>query len=343
MKKYFVFAVFMLFAVTCFSQDYIYLKSGEALAVIVLEEGAITVRYRYFDDTSKKMYFIEKSDIYKIVYQNGKEVIYNKAERQNDDNRTRTQERDNYNQSPSRDDYYNNRIRPDNYENRRQAPSNNSIENYARKREPFSEFHVGVVLPQGDFADDNLENCFLNSEGFSGCAATGFNLGYKYYSPLSVSYLSLVFGLDGFYNGLSDDFKDAVDETGAISSWPAFLNFAATAGLNLACPVSDGLSIYGEVVGGFNWSKMTDMKGTSEDSYYNRVSAKVTFDSGFGFCYAFGGGILINKQFSIGLRYNDLNSYKYKMKAKEDGKNAGTEKTSKLSITNLTITLGILF
>jgi hypothetical protein len=84
MKKYFVFAVFMLFAVTCFSQDYIYLKTGEVLEVTVLEEGALTVRYRYFDDTSKKMYFAEKSDIYKIVYPDGKEVTYNKSERKED-------------------------------------------------------------------------------------------------------------------------------------------------------------------------------------------------------------------------------------------------------------------
>jgi hypothetical protein len=308
MKKYFVFAVFMLFAVTCFSQDYIYLKTGEVLKVTGVEEDAVTVRYQYFDDTSKKLQFVEKSGIFKIVYQNGKEVTYNPPAK-------RTELR--------------------------------SV--YARTGEPFSEFHAGFAFPQGDFADKYE-------------ASTGFNLGYKHYRPLYASYSSFVFGLNGFYNKITDGdnikVKDIV--TDAINSRytfteftrPAFLNFSATIGLNLTHPISDGLSIFGEVLGGLNWSKVTDVE---LDGRYNGnggtsdfLHVRATFDHGLGFCYSLRGGILINKNISIGLGYNDLNSYKYKMKVRvEEGSNSSIDDKKfslpSIAISNLTISMGILF
>jgi hypothetical protein len=335
MKKYFLFTAFILIAATCFSQDYIYLKSGEVLEVTILEEGSITVRYRIFDDASKKMYFVEKTDIKRIVFQNGKEVTYSSGESRKQ-TQPQTQIQDEYDENRNSNGY--NRRPSGNYATRKPPVSydrRDEVEQEAKT--PFSQIHAGVVLPQGD-ADD----------GF----ATGFNLGYKHYSPLSASNLSFVFGLNAFYNGLDSDYKDALakgiaNEIGYsvdITTASASLNFSAIGGLNFAYPVSDKLDIYGEAAGGINFSQLTNTKA---DIANGSATLKLTFAPGFKFCYAFGGGILIEGKYSIGLQYNNLNSYEYKSKIKVEGggtsESGDAGKLSVASLNNLTIALGLLF
>ncbi|MDR2086964.1 MAG: hypothetical protein LBP72_07280, partial [Dysgonamonadaceae bacterium] len=129
----------------------------------------------------------------------------------------------------------------------------------------FSQFHVGVALPQGDFGDGDVDDDEPFGDGV-GFAATGFNVGYKYYNPLSAKNLSLVFALDVFYNGLNsdvkDDFEDAEDAADGDFEYslPAYLNIPVTLGLNYAHPLSSTIDLYGEVALGFNFSKITDLK-----------------------------------------------------------------------------------
>jgi hypothetical protein len=347
MKKYFLFATFVLLAVNCFSQDYIYLKTGEVLETVIVHEGVITVRYRHFNDTSKKMYFVEKSDIVRIVFQDGKEKTYSSRE----EIQTRN-DLDDKRESQTRNDFDYNRRNSDTYENRRQPQSNRRQNDYPETiNNPRSQIHGGIVFPQVD-----IKEIF----------ATGFNIGYKHYSPLSASNVSLVFGLDAFYNESNSEFESEwaydvpsiVSENGSYAdinpnSYPVFLNFAATGGFNFTYPVSDKLSVYGEIVGGINFSKMTNLEA---DFKFNRYSTNddvgsidVTFEPNFGFCYALGGGIIINNKLSIGLRYNDLNSYNYEIKGRARSSNGvnvsvrGDDEFKVYFMTNLTIALGILF
>jgi hypothetical protein len=94
----------------------------------------------------------------------------------------RTQNRDTYdNRNRSKSDYDYNRRNTDNYEPRRQALSNDRQTNYVQERNstPFSQIHIGIVFPQGDFGDGDVDKDAPFGDGV-GFAATGFNIGYKY-------------------------------------------------------------------------------------------------------------------------------------------------------------------
>jgi opacity protein-like surface antigen len=212
----------------------------------------------------------------------------------------------------------------------------------------FSGFqiHAGVAFPTGDFGSDNKNKGPENGHGH---AATGFNLGFKYYAPLaSVNGLSLVFGLDAFYNGLQSDYtEDAIeeveDEGGEITT-PKFFNIPLTAGINYAHTLNDNLNLYGEFGLGVNFSKVTNSVVEFEDDDYKSTTS---YKAAFGFTYGLEAGILINKKFNIGLRYSGLGSYKYKGTSTEEYNENEDEDdikfSKKLPINNFSIVLGFTF
>jgi hypothetical protein len=297
----------------------------------------------------RKMYYVEKSDVSKIVFQNGKEEVYVISETQNKNNQSQTQNQDNRdynqrnrdNQDPVRQNQDNQdyvRQNQDSYNIRqKQQRLVNREETYLPvKNTSFSQFHVGLVFPQGDFGDDDMDD-----DDACG-AAMGFNIGYKHYSPLSASGLFFVFGLDFYYNAFNSDWKDEMEEGSDDATLPVYLNVPVTAGLSYILPVSDNCRFFGEVLGGFNWSKMTNSEYKIDDYDYTN---KTKFNSAIQFCYALEAGILINN-YSISLRYNDLNSYKYKSKYKGNGVGSGSSSGKlgeSISITNLTLAFGITF
>ncbi|MCD7972490.1 MAG: outer membrane beta-barrel protein [Candidatus Azobacteroides sp.] len=194
------------------------------------------------------------------------------------------------------------------------------------------QLHVGAVFPTGDFGDESKNRDIGEGLGF---ASTGFNIGAKLYTPVSVENLSLVFTLDFFYNGLKSDYKDEVEKYYDDVSFPSYLNIPVTAGVNYTYPVNENIGVFGEVGLGLNFSKMTAFK--YEDAYDEE---KYTFDLSSAFCYALEAGVLFNNKYTVGLRYNGLGSHKYKVKDL-DGDKWKTDKS--LSITNLTLAVGIKF
>jgi hypothetical protein len=202
----------------------------------------------------------------------------------------------------------------------------------------FSQFHAGAVFPSGNFADDDMDKIAILEQGRSGGAATGFNIGYKYYNPLSVDNLFLVIGIDIYYNGLNSDWKDDMEDQLADSDikFPAYLNIPATVGLSYTLPLGARLSLLGEAVMGANFSKITDLAIEVED-----YEAKATYDPAFGFTYGLEGGFLLNKKYSVTLRYNSLISKKYKGTFEANDESDQELKRSKaLDITNLTLAPG---
>jgi hypothetical protein len=242
----------------------------------------------------------------------------------------------------------------------------------------FSQFHVGLAFPSGKFAEDitlsssssqsntvdiaaNAFNAFERGNGF---AATGFTVGYKYYSPLSVQNLSWVFGIEAFYNGLNSDLKDNIEDAfnkldvDIDITYPAYINFPVTIGLNYAVPLSgEKIKLYGEAALGINYSIMTN--GSANYEYNKNIydyEGKFKFTSEFGVAYGLEGGLFINEKYSIGLRYNNLGSYKYKYETEEEYdiktyngiehiiKDPVKRKCSKaLPIVNISLCFGILF
>jgi len=200
----------------------------------------------------------------------------------------------------------------------------------------FSQFHAGLVLPTGKFGEgDPKKHGFGEGRGF---AATGFTIGYKNYFPMSTENLSGVFGVSLFFNGLNSDIKDLYDDYDGDVTLPKYLNFPVTFGLNYAFPLQESIKIYGEVAIGGNLSMPTKWKESDDDWDY-----EIKHTPAFGFAWALEGGAFINDKFSIGIRINNLGSYKYKIEW-SDGDEKEKDKYSKaLPITGISLCLGILF
>jgi hypothetical protein len=206
----------------------------------------------------------------------------------------------------------------------------------------FSQFHVGLAFPSGKFADgEEIDDILARGKGG---AATGFTAGFKYYSPLAAKNLSFVFGIEAFYNGLNSDVKDDVEDYSGFDdiTFPMYFNFPVTVGLNYAVPLQESIKLYGEAAVGGNFSMPTTMKYA--DPVDNRQEMDFVFTSMFSFSYALEGGIFINDKYCIGLRYNNLGSYKYKFEVEYQDNSDRKEKLSKaIPITNLSLCVGVLF
>jgi hypothetical protein len=204
----------------------------------------------------------------------------------------------------------------------------------------FSQFHAGIAFPSGKFADgDNVSSLFSSGKGM---AAMGFTVGYKYYAPLSVENMSLVFGIEAFYNGLNSDAKEELEDDGWNDiTFPKYLNFPVSFGLNYAVPLHENIKLYGEAAVGANFSIPTNLTLADQPGLEDRT---YKFTSAFGFAYGLEGGLFIRNKYSIGLRYNNLGSYKYKYKIDYEKAETKEGKFSKaLPVVNISLCLGILF
>jgi len=206
--------------------------------------------------------------------------------------------------------------------------------------------HVGASFPTGDFANDNSDN--------GGGAGTGLNVGIKYFHPLS-SYkgLSLTLGVDYLNNGLDQSTKDILKQqtnTAGISDvvidYTNYINIPVLAGLNFKQPVDHTLAIFADAAIGVNYSNMTDLVITYKYEG-TAIRSTLSFTPLTRLAYQFGGGLLINNNYTIGLHYNLLGSYSFKAKATQES--SGYSQTSDVTtnadikINMLTLSLGIRF
>jgi hypothetical protein len=201
----------------------------------------------------------------------------------------------------------------------------------------FSQFHAGFSFPSGKFGDG--ESLFSNK----GSAATGLTAGYKRYNPLGVENLTWVFGIEAFANGVNSDVKDGYDDLGWDDlTFPIYVNVPATFGLNYSIPLNgDLLKIYGEAAAGANFSMITNFLRSDRPNYQD---AEIRFTPAFGFAYALEGGLFIKNKYSIGIRTNNLGSYKYKYEVEfEDGEVRKEKYSRRLPITSISLCAGILF
>ena len=205
----------------------------------------------------------------------------------------------------------------------------------------FSQFHVGGAFPTGKFGDGvaGSDNILGGGKGF---AQAGFTIGFKHYGKLSIENLSWVFALQGFYNGINSDYKDYLEDMGFKDvSFPRYLNFPATVGINYAYPIAETVKLYGEAAVGANFSMPTKTK-LRDRSGYQDMEYKIT--PKFGFAYGLEGGMFIKDKYSLGLRYNNLGSYKYKYEAHYENSDVKKYKFDRsLPITSVSLCAGVLF
>ena len=78
-KNLFLLVLPLLFVLTASAQDKLYKKKGEMLKVKILEVGLDEVKYRLFDDPNGPIYVIDKEQIQKVEFENGKTETYKVA------------------------------------------------------------------------------------------------------------------------------------------------------------------------------------------------------------------------------------------------------------------------
>ena len=206
--------------------------------------------------------------------------------------------------------------------------------------------HVGASFPTGDFANDNSD--------YGGGAATGLNVGIKYFYPLNTCKgLSLTLGIDYMNNGIDQGAKDILKEqaqTSGVSNVVIndldYINIPVLVGLNYKQPIDNTLALFGDAALGINYSTVTDLviKFTYESIAIKSTSSFTPLTK---VAYQVGGGVMINDNYTIGLHYNLLGTYSFKGKITQEA--SGYSQTSDASsnanvkISMLTLSLGIRF
>lgn len=191
--------------------------------------------------------------------------------------------------------------------------------------------NLGLSLPTGDFADGDENEFAPLGESKEGGAGIGANLGFKWVFPTKAKGLGILLSLDGIYNGLNQDVKDAFDdmvdeyeEEGADVTLrkPNYINVPLMLGVNYCYEASDNFGIYGEAGLGLDARFITkfnlELEASGYDYYGDRYSLEETvtykYDPAVAFAFQLGAGVLINKRFTIGVNLYNLGSSKIKGK-----------------------------
>lgn len=194
--------------------------------------------------------------------------------------------------------------------------------------------HAGPAFPQSDFGDDDIY------DDDAGGAGVGFNLGGKYIYKLNEKGLGLFFGADFSLNGLKSSVKDDIEEevgTDVDIKYYKFINVPIIAGLNYNFKANEQVSLFADLGIGADFFKVTNMTLEAENE-----KLEYNFDLSTQLAYKFGGGLLIQDKYIIGLHYNGLGKHNVKGEMKYDG---DTEDLNdfELKVDVLTLTFGIKF
>lgn len=225
------------------------------------------------------------------------------------------------------------------------------------------EVHLGASQPTYAFADQNPDIAIY---GGSGCAETGADIGFKYYFPAtSVNGLAntkgfyYVFNVNLYYNNVNNQVKNVIKSNFELSEnydysyvFCKYLNIPFMGGIRYQLPVSSELSLTGDVLLGFNYSQVTNIKATAE-YLGSRAEMIIDFDPIMRFSQQIGIGLLFDKKYSIGLSYSALGRYGYKSTQYLEAFNAQGESigadseelnaSKLLNISSLNFTVGVFF
>ena len=245
--------------------------------------------------------------------------------------------------------------------------SYNNQPQYKYQPSGWWKFNAGFSFPKPNisfpflpFGSEDLE--FLNEIGIdlNEIFGKGYGIGLKYYHSLGTTlpYFSLVGGVELYYHGLNSDTKEKMEKNyygnEADVTYPLYFNLPVTIGGNFTAQLPNtNASIYGEASAGVNVSYITKTALEMSDEYDN-IKLEVSYEPAFAFCYGFEAGFVLNNKVYIGVRHNNLGTYKYKWKGtytgtyrNYDGKTHTETETvtgkNKLELKNTVLVLGIKF
>ncbi len=204
---------------------------------------------------------------------------------------------------------------------------------------PFN-FHAGMALPLGGFANDDAVIDFEKETENCG-AAVGFTAGVQMVFPLSEEGLGLFAGLDLSWNAMKkkvrDELKKEIDEPDADITFPNYFNIPISAGLNYKFPVNENTVLFLRLGGLYNIFKMTDLTVTMDNE-----KATFTVETSKKPGFLAGAGAYLNEKISVNLSYYGMGKHPVKGRFTIPGEEDESFETDK-AVGFATITLAYHF
>lgn len=191
--------------------------------------------------------------------------------------------------------------------------------------------NLSGALPTGDFKDGDEHNWGLLTEDYEGGAGMGFNAGLKFNIATGVNGLRAMITLDGIYNGLNSDLRDAFEDAVEEGedhydefelTTPKYINIPVMGGANYTYHFSNTVGLYAEAGIGANLHLVTSMKSYLESSY-GKMTTTYEYDPKISLAYQVGAGIELSRRFTIGINFYNLGAAKVKGKVSEKVKYTG--------------------
>ncbi len=201
--------------------------------------------------------------------------------------------------------------------------------------------HLGMLFPQGDFAESRMDNGQVawGDKTNRGGAGLGFDAGMKFrFNIPSVKGLGIIASADFFLNMPNDDVKDwkedliselekeeyyFVDEFSI--AMPHYINVPIMVGLNYEYGINDNIKIWGEGALGLNIGTLTSFKqsfiGTDWYDVDVEKTMKYSYNINTSLAFQFGAGFMFNDKYSLGVHYYSLGSQKIIAEAMWEGIN----------------------
>ena len=206
--------------------------------------------------------------------------------------------------------------------------------NYVNAQTDFS-LHLGMLFPQGNFAESRMDNqnvAWLTKSNRAG-AGLGFDAGMKFrFNVPSVKGLGIIATADFFLNMPNDDVKswkeDIVDSYYEYSdldeitiSLPHYINIPIMVGANYEYAIKNNIKVWAEAGLGLNIGTLTDFKMLAEfsdEGDYLEEKLEGSYQVNTSMAFQVGAGIMFNSKYSFGVHYYELGSQKIKGKQFED-------------------------
>ena len=214
--------------------------------------------------------------------------------------------------------------------------------------------NLSGALPTGDFADGDEDEWGLFTEDNEGGAGLGFNIGIKFNIATGVNGLRALISIDGIYNGLNSDLRDAFED--AIEDGedyykdfslitPKYINIPVMAGANYTYNINNKFGLFAEAGLGPNLRIITKCEEYTETDY-SKTTYTREYEPKVSLAYQFGAGIELSKRVTLGVNFYNLGSakvkYEWKNKVKYTNGNSPVSSDDKDSLKRITPTIIML-